>query len=289
MKIQLASSYGFCFGVKRAIEIAEAHKGSVTYGPLIHNKDEINRLKVGFNIGLAENINDIQTDDAIVIRTHGIPKDELAQLNAQEHKVIDATCPYVTTPQNIVQKMSEEGYSIIIFGDASHPEIKGVVSYAKDLDDAFIVLELEELNDLPLKGKVAVVSQTTKKPEDFAKVVTALMSTRKEIRVFNTICNATFENQDAASELAKEADVMIVIGGKHSSNTKQLHSICMRDCQESYLIENEAELESSWFDKKTFCGISAGASTPDWVVQNVIDKIEKLKKLKKIEKSSCIV
>ena len=138
MKIQLASSYGFCFGVKRAIEIAEDHKGSVTYGPLIHNKDEIGRLKDGFNIGIARDIKDIRTNDAVVIRTHGIPKDELAELNKQEHKIIDATCPYVTTPQNIVEKMSENGYSIIIFGDKDHPEIKGVVSYAKDLNDAFM-------------------------------------------------------------------------------------------------------------------------------------------------------
>lgn len=279
MKIQLASSYGFCFGVKRAIEIAEEHKGSVTYGPLIHNKDEIDRLKQGFNIDIARSLDDIQTDDAVVIRTHGIPKNELAELKKQEHKIIDATCPYVTTPQNIVEKMSSEGYSIVIFGDKDHPEIKGVVSYAEDVDDAFIVLEPEELEALPLKGKVAVVSQTTKKPEDFANIVTALMATRKEIRVFNTICNATFENQDAAAELAKEADVMIVIGGKHSSNTKQLHSICQRDCKESYLIENETELEPSWFDEKILCGISAGASTPDWIVQKVIKKIKEMKKI----------
>ena len=279
MKIQLASSYGFCFGVKRAIEIAEDHRGSVTYGPLIHNKDEIDRLKDGFNIGIARDIKDIRTNGTVVIRTHGIPKDELAELNKQEHKIIDATCPYVTTPQNIVAKMSEDGYSIIIFGDKDHPEIKGVVSYAKDLEDAFIVLEPEELSELTLKGKVAVVSQTTKKPEDFAKIVTALMSTRKEIRVFNTICNATFENQDAASDLAKVADVMIVIGGKHSSNTKQLHSICERDCKESYLIENEKELDASWFEGKELCGISAGASTPDWIVQNVVNKIQEIKKI----------
>lgn len=277
MKIQLASSYGFCFGVKRAIEIAEEHRGSVTYGPLIHNKDEIDRLKTRFDIGLAERIEDIETDGTVVIRTHGIPKDELATLKSQDHKVIDATCPYVTTPQNIVQKMSSEGYSIVIFGDSDHPEIKGVVSYAEDPNDAFIVLEPKELEVLPLKGKVAVVSQTTKKPEDFAKIVTALMTTRKEIRVFNTICNATFENQDAASELAKQADVMIIIGGKHSSNTKQLHSICERDCADSYLIENEKELELHWFKDKKLCGISAGASTPDWIVQNVINKIQEMK------------
>lgn len=278
MKIELASSYGFCFGVKRAIRIAEEHKGSKTYGPLIHNKDEINRLKEGFSIGLAEKLEDIDADDSVVIRTHGIPKHELSVLKAQKNEVIDATCPYVTTPQQIVEEMSGEGYSIVIFGDKNHPEIKGVVSYAVNPEDAFIVLDAEELETLPLRSKVALVSQTTRKPEDFLKIVNALILTRKEVRVFNTICNATFENQDAAAELAKRADVMIVIGGKHSSNTKQLHSICKRDCEDSYLIENEQELEPSWFEGKALCGISAGASTPDWIVQNVIDQIERMKK-----------
>ena len=276
MKIELASSYGFCYGVKRAIEIAEEHKDSFTYGPLIHNKDEINRLKEGFNIGLVEKIEDIKNDNAVVIRTHGIPKNELALLKKQKNKIIDATCPYVTTPQNIVEKMSLEGYSIVIFGDKEHPEIKGVVSYATKENDAFIVLDPEELKELPIKSKVAVVSQTTKKPKDFAKIVWELTQTHKEVRVFNTICNATFENQDAAAELAQKADVMIVIGGRHSSNTKMLHSISQNDCPDSYLIENEQELEASWFNDKKFCGISAGASTPDWIVKNVISKIEKI-------------
>ena len=276
MKIELASSYGFCYGVKRAIEIAEEHKNSFTYGPLIHNKDEINRLKEGFNIGLVENISDIKNDNAVVIRTHGIPKDELALLKKQKNKIINATCPYVTTPQNIVQKMSSEGYSVVIFGDKEHPEIKGVVSYATHQNDAFVVLNPEELNELPLKSSVAVVSQTTKKPEDFAKIVTALIQKHKEVRVFNTICNATFENQDAASALAKRADIMIVIGGRHSSNTKMLHSISQKDCDDSYLIENENELQAEWFTDKKLCGISAGASTPDWIVQNVIKKIEEI-------------
>jgi len=277
MKIQLASSYGFCFGVKRAIKIAEEHQGSKTYGPLIHNKDEINRLKEGFNIGLAEKLDDVTPDDSVVIRTHGIPKGELSQLKAQENQIIDATCPYVTTPQNIVANMSEKGYSIVIFGDKDHPEIKGVVSYAKDLRNAFIVKHENELEGLPILSKVAVVAQTTRKPEDFLKIVNALVLDHKEVRVFNTICNATFENQDAAAELAKDADIMVVIGGKHSSNTKQLHSICKRYCNDSYLIENESELDPDWFKGKELCGISAGASTPDWIVQNVIDKIEALK------------
>ena len=274
MKIELASSYGFCFGVQRAIDIAQEHPSSVTYGPLIHNKDEIDRLKNGFNIGLAEKLSDIKDNQTVVIRTHGIPKDELQTLKEKKNKIIDATCPYVTTPQNIVSKMSKEGYSIVIFGDKNHPEIKGVMSYAQDSKDTYIVLKSEELEFLPIGAKVAVVSQTTKKPEDFAKIVTSLMKSKKEIRVFNTICNATFENQDAASSLAKNSDVMIVIGGKHSSNTKQLHSICERDCKDSFLIENESELNKEWFLDKKHCGISAGASTPDWIVQNVIKKIK---------------
>jgi 4-hydroxy-3-methylbut-2-enyl diphosphate reductase len=284
MKIQLASSYGFCFGVKRAIRIAEEHQGSKTYGPLIHNKDEINRLKEGFDIGLAEKFEDVKKDDSVVIRTHGIPKDELAQLKSQGNNIINATCPYVTTPQNIVAEMSEKGYSIVIFGDKNHPEIKGVVSYAKERRNAFIVADESELEGLPILSKVAVVAQTTRKPEDFLKVVNALILKHKEVRVFNTICNATFENQDAAAELAKDADVMIVIGGKHSSNTKQLHSICKTYCDDSYLIENESELEVSWFEGKTLCGISAGASTPDWIVQNVIDGIQKMVKETEVAK-----
>jgi len=276
VKIELASSYGFCYGVKRAINIAQKHENSLTYGPLIHNKDEINRLKDGFNIGLAEKLSDVKKGDTVVIRTHGIPKDELEVLKEQNNRVIDATCPYVTKPQQIVEKMSSNGYSVIIFGDRNHPEIKGVVSYA-DGEEAFVVLDEKELEELPLRGKVAVVAQTTRKPEDFLKIVNALILKHKEVRIFNTICNATFENQDAAADLAKKADIMIVIGGKHSSNTKQLHSIASRDCKDSYLIENESELKEEWFKDKELCGISAGASTPDWIVQNVINRIMEIK------------
>ncbi len=274
MEIRLASSYGFCFGVKRAIKIAEKNQGSATYGPLIHNKDEINRLKSGFDVHLAENMEQAKQYDKIVIRTHGIPKDELAELQKQGKEISDATCPFVTTPQKIVEDMSKKGYSIVIFGDANHPEIKGVKSYAINQKDAFVILNESEIDDLPIKSKVAIVAQTTRKPEDFAKVVSALLIRTKELRVFNTICNATFENQDAAASLSQEADIMIVIGGKNSSNTKQLYSICKNYCDDSYLIENEGEISKEWFKDKKLCGISAGASTPDWVVQNVIDAIE---------------
>ncbi|HJE02841.1 4-hydroxy-3-methylbut-2-enyl diphosphate reductase [Aliarcobacter thereius] len=277
MKIELASSYGFCFGVKRAIEIAEKYENSATMGPLIHNDDEINRLKKDFKVGLYSKLSDVKPDDTVIIRTHGIPKNDLRDLRKSSKKVINATCPFVTTPQNIVKNMSKEGYSILIFGDTEHPEVKGVMSYAEDLDDVNVILSIEDLEKINFKNKkIATVAQTTKKKETYLEIVNALILKNKEVRVFNTICDATFENQDAARDISIKSDVMIVIGGKNSSNTKQLHSICLENCKDSYLIENENELKKEWFKEKEFCGITAGASTPDWVIQKVIDKIKSL-------------
>ena len=278
MKIELAKSYGFCYGVKRAIKIAEEHPGSATLGPLIHNKDEIERLKNNFNVDLVENLDEALKYDTLVIRTHGITKDRLKYLKQNGKKIINATCPYVTTPQQIVEKMSKEGYTIVIFGDKNHPEIQGVASYSVDPERTFTILSTDELIGLPLGSKVAVVAQTTRKPQQYKEIVAALTVRVAELRVFNTICNATFENQDAAAELAKKCDIMVIVGGKNSSNTKQLYSICKSYLNDCYHIENESELQKSWFDGKTHCGISAGASTPDWVIKNVINKIEELTK-----------
>ena len=275
MKVKLASNYGFCFGVKRAIKIAEDYENSATMGPLIHNQDEINRLKNDFNVGLYNNLSDVKDHDTVIIRTHGIPKNDLKHLRTLNAKIINATCPFVTTPQQIVKKMSSEGYSILIFGDSDHPEVKGVQSYAENQDDVHIVLEPTDLENIIFKNnKIATVAQTTKKKEKYLEIVNYLILKNKEVRDFNTICDATFENQDAARELSNEVDVMIVIGGKNSSNTKQLHSICLENCSNSYLIENETELENSWFLNKKLCGVTAGASTPDWIIQQVVDKIE---------------
>ena len=272
MRIELASSYGFCFGVKRAIKIAENAKDAVTIGPIIHNNDEINRLNKNFNVKTLEGINEIDGEKKAIIRTHGITKGDLAELKKSDIKVIDATCPFVTKPQQICEKMSKEGYDIVIFGDEKHPEIKGVKSYA--VGKVFVVLEESELEGVKLAQKVAVISQTTRKVEKFMQIVNYLMLRVKEVRVFNTICNATFENQEAVKNLAVRADVMVVIGGKNSSNTKQLYLISKTACEDSYLVENELELERTWFEGKKLCGVSAGASTPDWIIQKVVDKLE---------------
>ena len=283
MKIELASSYGFCFGVKRAIKIAENAKDAVTIGPIIHNNDEINRLNKNFNVKTLEGINEIDGEKKAIIRTHGITKGDLAELKKSDIKVIDATCPFVTKPQQICEKMSKEGYDIVIFGDEKHPEIKGVKSYA--VGKVFVVLEESELESVKLAQKVAVISQTTRKVEKFMQIVNYLMLRVKEVRVFNTICNATFENQEAVKNLAVRADVMVVVGGKNSSNTKQLYLISKTACEDSYLVENELELERTWFEGKNLCGVSAGASTPDWIIQKVIDKLESFQS--KI-KSNCV-
>ncbi|AXX86143.1 1-hydroxy-2-methyl-2-(E)-butenyl 4-diphosphate reductase [Malaciobacter marinus] len=276
MQVKLASSYGFCFGVKRAIKIAESYENSATMGPLIHNQNEIDRLKNNFNVGLYNSLSEVKKDDTVIIRTHGIPKDELRNLKKnKDAKVINATCPFVTTPQQIVKKMSKENYSILIFGDSTHPEVKGVKSYGEDQEDVHVVMSVKDLDKINFKyDKIATVAQTTKKKEVYLEIVNALILKNKEVRVFNTICDATFENQDAARDLSKEVDIMIVIGGKNSSNTKQLHAICLENCTDSYLIENSKELEKQWFKDKKICGITAGASTPDWIIQEVVNKVE---------------
>jgi 4-hydroxy-3-methylbut-2-en-1-yl diphosphate reductase len=274
MHIELAENYGFCFGVKRAIKIAEENKNSSTYGPLIHNSKEIARLEKDFQVALTDDYKTFKPGEKAVIRTHGIPKNELFELKANNVDVVDATCPYVTKPQQICQEMSEAGYEIIIFGDEAHPEIKGVKSYAAH--GAKVVTSSKELEGLKLGERVALVAQTTRKVEDYMEVANYLIPRHKEVRIFNTICNATFENQEAVRKISKKADVMIVIGGKNSSNTKQLFSISQDHCKDSYHIEDETDLNYEWFRDKTFCGISAGASTPDWIIQNVIHSIENI-------------
>ena len=273
MIIELAENYGFCFGVKRAIKIAEENKNASTYGPLIHNSKEIARLDKDFKVGLIEDYKEFKSGDKAIVRTHGIPKNELQELKDLKVNVIDATCPYVTKPQQICEDMSAEGYDIVIFGDESHPEIKGVKSYSSH--GAKVVTSVEDLEKYKLSDKIALVAQTTRRIEDYMEIANYLIPRHKEVRIYNTICNATFENQDAIKKLAKKADVMIIIGGKNSSNTKELSSIAHDHCKDSYHIEDENDLESIWFKEKKFCGISAGASTPDWIIRNVIDAIEK--------------
>lgn len=271
MQVKFAKNYGFCFGVKRAISLAEQNQNSITLGPLIHNPQEIKRLKDNFNVSTAEDLVEIESNQSVIIRTHGIAKENLEILKTKTNKIIDATCPFVTKPQQICSEMGAEGYQIVIFGDEKHPEVVGVKSYAKD---CIVVLSVDELKNIRLKDKIALISQTTRKVDEFLKIANYLISNRKEVRVFNTICNATFDNQDSAKELSKDVDIIIVIGGKNSSNTKQLLDICKINCKDSYLAQSVDDLNEEWFKDKRICGITAGASTPDWIIGEIVAKIK---------------
>ena len=275
MKIKKAKSYGFCFGVKRAVEIAQNSKNAVTLGPLIHNPLEIERLLRDYNVKYVNSIDEIDDNiKRVIVRTHGISKNKYHNLLKKNVEVIDATCPFVKKPQEIVEEMSKQGYDIVIFGDKDHPEIQGVMSYGIH-KRVFVVLDVEELKNIKLKEKIATVAQTTRKIDDYLKITDYLIRNHKEVRVFNTICNATFENQEAVRELSREADIIIIVGGKNSSNTKQLFNIAKLNT-EAYLVESEDELKKEWFKNKKLCGVSAGASTPEWLVEKIISKIKEL-------------
>ncbi|MBK1972361.1 4-hydroxy-3-methylbut-2-enyl diphosphate reductase [Campylobacter sp. TTU-622] len=272
MKIELAENYGFCFGVKRAIKKAEQIKNAATIGPLIHNNEEIMRLKKKFNVKTLNDVKELSDEKRAIIRTHGITKQDLENLKQKEIEIFDATCPFVTKPQQICEKMSKDGYEVVIFGDENHPEVKGVKSYVST--KAYVVLDKKELENINFSNKIAVVSQTTKKVKDFMEIVNFLILKVREVRVFNTICDATFKNQEAIAKLSKKSDIVIIVGGKNSSNTKQLFLIAKNYCNDSYLIETKDELDKKWFKNKKLCGISAGASTPDWIIQEVVNEIK---------------
>lgn len=279
MEVILADKYGFCFGVKRAIKITEKiaqnNPNTLTLGPLIHNPLEISRLEKNFGVKVQEDITKLGDSKSVIIRTHGITKQNLEILQTKGVSITDATCPFVTKPQQIVEKMGNDGYNIVIFGDSNHPEVRSVMSYS--VKTPIVVSDLESLQQIKkIPKKVAVVSQTTKQIEQFLQIVQYLVSNAMEVRVFNTICNATFENQEATRTLSQKADIMIIVGGKTSSNTKQLFYIAQNHCKDSYLVEDENDIKQEWFAGKKICGISAGASTPNWVIKNVENAIKSL-------------
>jgi len=276
MKIVLADNHGFCFGVERAIKMAEENPNAKTFGPIIHNAREISRLNKNFNIDVINDLKELDKNNTntVIIRTHGVPKQDIETLKKTNTKIVDTTCPYVTKLQKICNDMSKQGYEIVIFGDKEHPEVKGANSWATK---SHIVLLSSELDNVKLDKKIALVSQTTKKQEDFDKIYEYLKGRCDEVKVFNTICDATLKNQDSARDLSTKVDSILVIGGRNSSNTKQLFNICKINCENTYLIEDKNDIKLSWFNDVETCGITAGASTPKWLIDEVIDKIKENK------------
>ena len=281
MKVLLAENAGFCFGVKRAVDEAiktqkQYNKKIYTLGPLIHNGDVVKYLEEN-NIYAIDinNLDSLNEGDVILIRSHGVSKKVLDDLNEKGLIVINATCPFVTNIQMKVNKFSNEGYDIVILGDEKHPEVVGINGWC---DNKAVITNDGEVKE-EFSDKVCVVSQTTEKEENWDKTIENLSKKQiKELKSFNTICAATEERQKSVYDLSKNVDFMIVIGGKHSSNTTKLYQIAKANCDNTIHIENASELPKDLLENKDIknIGITAGASTPDWIIKEVISIMEGL-------------
>jgi len=270
MDVKIARTAGFCWGVRRTVDqvmaVADQARGPVvTLGPIIHNPQAVARMR-DKGVGTVNAIAEVAGGTTVVVRTHGAVQSELEAARARGLEVVDGTCPYVKYPQAMAQRLSKEGYHLVIVGDANHAEVKGVVSYAEG--PCTVVKPGGPIPEIKDK-KVAVIAQTTCIGADFERVVGALALRHKEVRAVNTICNDTEERQADARSLAAEVDAVVVVGGKNSANTRHLAEIC-RDIQpRTWHVETEEELEPGWFVGCRTVGLSAGASTPDWVVEGV--------------------
>lgn len=270
MIVKIAEKAGFCFGVKRAVDMAldytDSHDSLLSYGQLIHNDQVTDRLaKKG--VSEVDSLEAVYKKD-VLIRSHGVGKNIYDLGRDHELNLIDCTCPYVKKVHKIVDKHYREGYEIIIVGNATHPEIQGINGWCNEKG-----IIISSINDIkPLKeGKYCVVSQTTLQYSVWEEVQEALSKESKEILFFNTICSATSERQEAVKLLATEVDCMIVIGGYHSSNTRKLYEICMSLCKETIHIEKKSDLMMTNLKKYGIIGITAGASTPDWIIKEIYD------------------
>ena len=274
-KVKLAKEAGFCFGVKRAVDEAlkiqkKYDKKVYTLGPLIHNNDVVKFLEKNniYAIDLKD-VNKLHNDDIIVIRSHGVSKEVMTILDEKKLIVLNATCPFVTNIQKKVEKYSKEGYTIVILGDETHPEVLGINGWC---DNKAMITKN---GDLPegLPSKICAVSQTTEKEENWQNTIKNLTSDSINLIAYNTICSATEVRQKSAEELSKEVDIMIVIGGKNSSNTTKLYEIAKKNCKNTIHIENSTELSEEYIRNSNYknIGITAGASTPDWIIREVIN------------------
>lgn len=278
MEIFVAKSSGFCFGVKRAINIANNCASGTedeiyTLGPIIHNPQVVKKLEEA-RIYAKKGLGEIDKG-TVIIRSHGVRLEELNEAREKGLNIVDATCPFVKKAQELVARLSEEGYSVVVVGEKDHPEVKGLISYGTK--DIWIADSPEGLKDLPRKKKIGIIAQTTLPMEKLEAVVSFCLKKASEIKVFNTICNATSIRQSESAELAAKADVMIVVGGRNSANTRRLAEVCRQIQPRTYHIEVAAELDPAWLEGASSVGVTSGASTPDWVISEVAEKISAIR------------
>ncbi|AFQ43142.1 bifunctional 4-hydroxy-3-methylbut-2-enyl diphosphate reductase/30S ribosomal protein S1 [Desulfosporosinus meridiei] len=275
MKVVRAAKAGFCFGVKRALEMAERTSETshaVSLGPLIHNQQVVKRLAEK-GIQVVDDLKEVTNQQALIIRSHGVAPSVYQGAEGIGVQVVDATCPFVQKAQRLAAMSAQKGQQVIVMGDKLHPEVQGILGWAGN--EAVPIQTVEEAKELPFYPHLAVLAQTTQLAENFAKIVEELQNHTDDLIVHNTICNATAERQKVASELAEVVDVMVVVGGRNSANTQKLASICAERTK-TYLIETADELETVWFEGAEVAGLTAGASTPDWIIEEVFKKMTEM-------------
>lgn len=279
MEIILAKSAGFCFGVKRAVNMAfkaaEDAKHICSLGPLIHSPQLVQRLE-GEGIRVVDNVEEM-TDETVIIRSHGITRGEEDQLKQRELTVVDATCPFVKKAQQYAALLGSEGYAVVIVGEQEHPEVQGIISYAADAE-TWVVADVAEARAIPARKKMGLVAQTTQAFDNFREIVQVLLENSKELRIFNTICDATAVRQQEARTIAGCVDVMFVIGGHNSANTTRLARICSEIQQNTHHIETANEIDPQWLIDVETIGLTAGASTPEWIIREVVERLQEFAK-----------
>lgn len=278
MEIRLAKTAGFCFGVKRAVDMAYQHQNTLntyTFGPIIHNDTVINELR---DKGISP-IYDMDHEEikTLIIRSHGVSPEVYETAKNKDIVLIDATCPYVKKIHKLVASYFKKGYKIIIIGNKTHPEVEGINGWAQQ--ECIIVKDLEELKRLGLNKEEAqylIVAQTTYKKEAADQIVQFFGEEGYDYKYVNTICNATKERQEEATQLSQQSDCMLVIGSPYSSNTLKLYEICKKYCEKSYCIAEAHELTEKMIENCNWIGMTAGASTPASVINEVMAKLHKM-------------
>jgi 4-hydroxy-3-methylbut-2-enyl diphosphate reductase len=279
MEIILAKSAGFCFGVRRAtqmaFEAAAVHEHICSLGPVIHSPQVVK--------GLAEQgVKVVSSVDAIppgsvIVRSHGVTLEEMDQIQQKNLTVVDATCPFVKKAQEYAARLSEEEYTVVIVGEVEHPEVQGILSYAGNAV-VHVVADAGQAAALPRMKKVGLVAQTTQLYENLKDIMDVCLAKSQELRVFNTICDATSVRQNEAREIARSVDLMFVIGGHASANTSRLARICKEIQSQTWHIETAEEIAPEWFSGVSKVGVTAGASTPRWLIDEVVARIAELGK-----------
>ena len=282
MEVTVAKSAGFCFGVKRAVDMVyeEAKKNTKVYtlGPIIHNEQVVQDLE-SKGVQVLHSIDELkeEKDAVVIIRSHGITKQMQDALEKKDISIVDATCPFVKKIHRLVEEKSKEGYQIVIAGNPVHPEVVGIVGWSTD--GASVVKDAEEAQKLVLDPKkpVFVAAQTTFHYIKFQNIVDQLEKKEYNINCVNTICNATRNRQEEAASLAASVDGMLVIGGSHSSNTQKLFEICKKECNNTHYIQTAEDLDTNWFLTADRVGVTGGASTPNIIIEEVLHHVRRIR------------